>query len=102
MRTLPLVQGLSILLVLITVSLADESSEIPPVKAPGLQLMGNRFFTLHTVVQANQIEVTRDTTLGEDGLLWREHFKNSDKLDYRFVQRGCGIRGSESDLEIRG
>jgi hypothetical protein len=40
-------------------------------------------------------------TLGEFGLLWREHFKNNDGIDYRFVQRGCGVRGSDSDLEIR-
>ena len=40
-------------------------------------------------------------TLGEFGLLWREHFKNNEKLDYRFVQRGSGVRGSEADLEVR-
>ncbi len=40
-------------------------------------------------------------TLGEFGLLWREHFNNNDKLDYRFVQRGSGVRGSIADLEIR-
>jgi hypothetical protein len=40
-------------------------------------------------------------TLGEFGLLWREHFKNNDDIDYRFVQRGSGVRGSISDLEIR-
>jgi hypothetical protein len=39
-------------------------------------------------------------TQGEFGLLWREQFKNNDQLDYRFVQRGCGIRASESDKEI--
>jgi len=40
-------------------------------------------------------------TLGEFGNLWRRHFKNNDKLDYRFVQRGCGVAGSDPDLEIR-
>jgi hypothetical protein len=39
-------------------------------------------------------------TQGEFGLLWRAQFKNNDKLDYRFVYRGCGIRASESDKEI--
>jgi hypothetical protein len=40
-------------------------------------------------------------TQGEFGLLWREHFKNNDSLDYRFVQSGCGIRASEADKRIR-
>jgi hypothetical protein len=40
-------------------------------------------------------------TQGEFGLLWREHFKNNDAIDYRFVQRGSGVRGSEADMEIR-
>ncbi len=40
-------------------------------------------------------------TLGEFGLRWREHYKNNDKLDYRFVQRGSGVKGSLSELEIR-
>jgi hypothetical protein len=40
-------------------------------------------------------------TLGEFGLLWREHFKDNDKIDYRFAQRGSGVRGSDSNLEIR-
>jgi hypothetical protein len=34
-------------------------------------------------------------------MLWREHYKNNDKLDYRFVHRGSGICGSEPELEIR-
>ncbi|MCP4313965.1 MAG: DUF3863 domain-containing protein [Bacteroidetes bacterium] len=33
---------------------------------PGLQLMGNRFFTLSTVVRVNQIETSRDVSNGED------------------------------------
>lgn len=40
-------------------------------------------------------------TQGEFGLAWREHFKDNEKIDYRFVQQGCGVRGSEADLEIR-
>lgn len=40
-------------------------------------------------------------THGEFGMLWREHYKNNDKLDYRFVHRGSGICGSEPELEIR-
>ncbi len=33
---------------------------------PGLQLLGNRFFTFSTVVRVNQIETSRDSTHGED------------------------------------
>ena len=40
-------------------------------------------------------------TQGEFGELWRTHFKNNEKLDYRFLHRGCGIRASQEDLEIR-
>lgn len=40
-------------------------------------------------------------TQGEFGLLWREHFKNNDKIDYRFVERGSGVAGSDPNLEIR-
>jgi hypothetical protein len=40
-------------------------------------------------------------TQGEFGELWRTRFKNNDALDYRFVHRGCGIRASEADKEIR-
>jgi len=39
-------------------------------------------------------------THGEFGLLWRDHFKSNDSLNYRFVQRGSGICGSEPELEI--
>ena len=39
-------------------------------------------------------------TLGEFGLLWRQHFKSNDQLDYRFTQRGSGVGGSDPDLEI--
>lgn len=40
-------------------------------------------------------------TQGEFGLLWREHFKNNDEIDYQFVQRGSGICNSNADQEIR-
>jgi hypothetical protein len=40
-------------------------------------------------------------TQGEFGELWRARFRNNDELDYRFVHRGCGIRASEADKEIR-
>ena len=40
-------------------------------------------------------------THGEFGMLWREHFKNNDNLNYRFVQRGSGIGGSDAEMEIR-
>lgn len=40
-------------------------------------------------------------TQGEFGELWRAHYKDNDAINYRFVQRGCGIRASEADLEVR-
>jgi len=40
-------------------------------------------------------------TQGEFGLLWREHFKNNDSINYQFIQRGSGICNSDADLEIR-
>jgi hypothetical protein len=40
-------------------------------------------------------------TQGEFGELWRAHFKSNDKLNYTFTHRGCGIRASEADKEIR-
>jgi hypothetical protein len=40
-------------------------------------------------------------TLGEFGSIWREQFKDNDKIDYRFVQRGTGLPGSETNTEIR-
>jgi hypothetical protein len=43
----------------------------------------------------------RCVTQGDFGLLWREHFKDNDKINYRFVQRGSGIGGSDGDMEIR-
>ena len=38
---------------------------------------------------------------GEFGLRWREHFKDNSRLNYRFVERGSGIGGSDADKEIR-
>ncbi|GEM_PF-29808 len=40
-------------------------------------------------------------TNGEFGMLWREQFKNNDNINYRFVQRGSGVCGSEPELEIK-
>ena len=40
-------------------------------------------------------------TQGDFGMLWREQFRNNDDINYRFVQRGSGICGSDADLEIR-
>ncbi len=44
---------------------------------------------------------TKLITQGEFGELWRAHFKNNDDINYRFTHRGCGIRASETDKEIR-
>ena len=40
-------------------------------------------------------------TEGEFGEAFRSQFKDNHKLDYRFVERGSGIHGSETNLEIR-
>ena len=40
-------------------------------------------------------------THGEFGMLWRNQFKNNDSINYRFVQRGSGVCGSEPENEIR-
>jgi hypothetical protein len=40
-------------------------------------------------------------TQGEFGMLWRQQYKNNDDINYRFVQRGSGICGSDADMEIR-
>jgi len=40
-------------------------------------------------------------TQGEFGLLWRKEFKNNDVINYRFVEEGTGIGGSDKDKEIR-
>jgi len=38
---------------------------------------------------------------GEFGLCWRDQFKDNSRLNYRFVERGSGIGGSDADKEIR-
>ncbi len=40
-------------------------------------------------------------TQTEFGLGWRKHFHDNGPLDYRFVERGTGIGGSDENLEIR-
>ena len=40
-------------------------------------------------------------TQGEFGLLWRKAFRDNASIDYRFVQRGTGIGGSDRDKEMR-
>ena len=42
---------------------------------------------------------TQLITQGEFGLLWRAHYK-SNSFNYRFVERGSGIGGSDADKEI--
>ena len=44
---------------------------------------------------------THCITQGEFGLAWRRQFPTNQPVDYRFVQRGTGIGGSDADLEIR-
>jgi hypothetical protein len=40
-------------------------------------------------------------TQGDFGQAFRSQHKNNDSLDYRFLQRGTGIGGSDRNLEIR-
>ena len=40
-------------------------------------------------------------TQGEFGLVWRNHHKDNAAVDYRFVQRGSGLFGSDEELEVR-
>jgi hypothetical protein len=40
-------------------------------------------------------------TQGEFGLVWRQQYQGNAKVDYRFVQRGSGINGSDENLEVR-
>jgi hypothetical protein len=42
----------------------------------------------------------KSVTQGKFGLLWREHYKIND-FNYRFVERGSGIGGSDADMEIK-
>lgn len=44
---------------------------------------------------------TRFITIGEFGELWRKHHDDNEEIDYRFKQRGSGVRGSIEELEIR-
>ncbi|UOE47228.1 DUF3863 domain-containing protein [Mucilaginibacter sp. SMC90] len=43
---------------------------------------------------------TKLITQGEFGLLWRKHYK-TNSFDYRFVERGSGIGGSDANNEIK-
>lgn len=43
---------------------------------------------------------TQFITQGEFGMLWRKHYVRND-FNYRFVQRGSGIGGSDENLEIK-
>lgn len=47
----------------------------------------------------NRWPQARCITQGEFGLVWRKHFHNNSKFDYRFKQRGSGIFGSDANLE---
>ena len=40
-------------------------------------------------------------TVGEFGEAFRSTYRDNTKLDYRFVERGSGIGGSDANLEIR-
>jgi hypothetical protein len=40
-------------------------------------------------------------TQGEFGGLWRRHYPDNARLDYRFVQRGTGYGCSDANLELR-
>jgi hypothetical protein len=44
---------------------------------------------------------TRMVTQGEFGEAWRREHPDNQGLNYKFVQRGTGIGGSETNLEIR-
>ncbi len=39
-------------------------------------------------------------TQGEFGLIWRDHYKENS-FDYRFVEKGSGIGGSDANMEIQ-
>jgi hypothetical protein len=43
----------------------------------------------------------RCVTQGEYGLAWRRHYRDNGPIDYRFVQEGSGIGGSDADKQIR-
>jgi len=49
----------------------------------------------------NRWPKSRCVTQGEFGEAWRAARRDNSGLDYRFVQRGTGIFGSEENLEVR-
>ena len=59
----------------------------------------------HLTAWLNEIRTrwpdARCITQGEFGELWRKQFRDNSQIDYRFVQRGTGIGGSDRDREIR-
>jgi hypothetical protein len=57
---------LSILAVMIFIISSCGTNSKKQTESPGLQLMGNRFFTFNTVVRVNQIETSRNEAHGED------------------------------------
>lgn len=44
---------------------------------------------------------TQFVTSGEFGETWRKEFADNSKVNYRFVEKGTGIGGSDANLEIR-
>jgi hypothetical protein len=44
---------------------------------------------------------TRFVTFGEYGNIWRKQYKNNDKWNYRFEERGSGLGDSYNNLEIK-
>ncbi len=44
---------------------------------------------------------THFVTFGEFGNIWRDHYRNNDEWDYRFLERGSGLADSYNNLEIK-
>ncbi|MDP9081838.1 MAG: DUF3863 domain-containing protein [Bacteroidota bacterium] len=44
---------------------------------------------------------TKFVTFGEYGNIWRSQYKNNDKWNYRFEERGSGLGDSYNNLEIK-
>ncbi|MCR8556413.1 DUF3863 domain-containing protein [Mucilaginibacter sp. BJC16-A38] len=44
---------------------------------------------------------TQFVTFGEYGNIWRNQYKNNDKWNYRFEERGSGLGDSYNNLEIK-
>ena len=40
-------------------------------------------------------------SFGEFGETWRQHYRNNEEWNYRFVERGSGLGDSYNNLEIR-